>query len=112
MDKYKPVMRDLDYLYWRTLIIEVISDEIDGYIKHQYSRVPSSSTFTFSKFVQNEFNELIVPVCERFVKGSANKLKRRSIIDQSNEELSKQTCSAKMQHTAKVVINEDANRFY
>lgn len=88
MSKYKNNMNDLEYLFWMQLIIDVVRDEIDGYVKHHYSRVPSSSSRSFARFVENEFQILIAPICDKIVRKQINKEKRKAIIARCNEELS------------------------
>lgn len=110
MSKYKYHVASTHYLYWMDVLKEVISDEIDGYVKHQYTRIPSSSPLMFIRFIEEEFDELIVPVLDRIVNRDRNKMKRQAIIAEVNDALL--PIQQEQGQNSKVVINTDANEFY
>lgn len=111
MSRYKHTLNDLEYLYWMQLIIDVIRDEIDAYVKHNYSRVPSSSSRSFARFVESEFQTLIAPICDKIVRKEYNKERRKQIIANCNEELQHNN-SIHNERGYKVSFNMDANTLY
>ncbi len=112
MEKYKHLMRDVEYMFWMEFFVEIITDEIDGYIRHQYSRIPSSSPNSFATFVEMEFNELIAPLCKRAVRRPWVKERRRFIIDECNKELEETISPCEPTSPPKVKINEDKNTLH
>lgn len=111
MSKYKHTLNDLEYVYWMQFLIEVIRDEIDGYVKHHYSRVPSSGSHSFTRFVENEFQTLLAPICDKIVKKEFNKLRRKAVIARCNEELTKIE-HINIERMRKVSFNINANTLY
>jgi hypothetical protein len=96
------------------LLRDVIRDEIDGYIRRQYSRIPSTGAHSFAKFIVKEFNTLIVPVCNKIVNKNSNKEKRQKIIIQCNQQLQQCPCSSDdtLQKSFKVQFDTDANTIH
>lgn len=111
MSKYKHNMNDLEYLYCMQFLIDVIRDEIDGYVKHHYSRVPSSSAHSFARFVENEFQALVAPICDKIVRKEFNKEKRKAIITHYNKEL-QHNGNMNRERGYKVSFNMAANTFH
>jgi hypothetical protein len=111
--KYRHVLQDVEYLYWMEFLREIIRDEIDGYIRHQYSRIPSTGSHSFAKFIVREFNTLIVPVCNRIVNKNSNKEKRQKIIVQCNQQLQQCPClDGTLERSPKVQFDTDANTLH
>jgi len=108
MKRYKHKMNDLDYVYWMEFLTEIIRDEIDGYIKRQYTRIPSASPTDFAKFIDREFNAIVAPVCEKLIKREFNKEKRRAIIAHCNREF--KSTEIDTQRCFKVHFNPEANQ--
>jgi hypothetical protein len=113
MKKYKNNMTDYEYNFWLQMFQELIYDEIDGFVNHQYSRITCSSLAFLTMFIKKEFNDLMVPICTRAVRRDFNREKRRASIemynkssqniDIANSDMSSNTCK-------KVRINLDANQ--
>jgi hypothetical protein len=113
MSRYKPVLQDIEYLYWMEFFIEVIRDEIFGYIKHQYSRIPSKEPHSFARFIEREFNTLLVPVFDKIIHKNSNEVKRQMVIMQCNQEL--QQCSGidgSLDRSCKVHFDTSANTLH
>jgi hypothetical protein len=110
MSKYRHALHELEYLYWNDFLRDIIRDEIDGYIRRQYSRIPSSGPHSFAKFVEREFNTLVVPVLNRIVNKNSNKEKRQKIIMQCNQQLQLCPCiDGTLERSYKVKFDTDAN---
>lgn len=104
MRRYKHVLTEPYYIYWLDTFIDIISDEIDGYLKHQYSHIPSTSTNGFMRYVQNEFNTLIVPVCERCINRNVNSCIRQTLIEELNNKLNN-----KLNNNLNIELSEKMN---
>jgi hypothetical protein len=114
MRRYMRVLTEPYYVFWLDTFIDIISDEIDGYLKHQFSHIPSSFTNTFVRYVEKEFNTLIVPVCERYINRDVNSCIRQSLIKELNNELNNTTCEnvCRTQRCSKVQFNLEANKVH
>jgi len=113
MRKYRHVLNDFEYLYWMEFLSEIIHDEISGYIRRQYSRIPSTGSHSFAKFVEKEFNTLVVPVLNKIVNKNSNKEKRQKIIMQCNQQL--QQCpgiDGALERSYKVHFDTGANTLH
>jgi hypothetical protein len=110
MSKYKHKMNDNEYTYWMEFFIDVISDEIEGYIKHQYTRIPSCAPNTFSRFIEKEFNDLMIPLCDRYLGRYSSKERRRAVIETCNKQMQDTTLQSQSSSVMpKILINESAN---
>ena len=114
MSRYKYALCDVEYLYWIEFFNEIICDEVDGYVKRQYSRIPSIMPSSFAKFVEREFNTLIAPVFNKIIHRDSNKQKRQRVIMQCNQQFQQCPCDDDnyTQKICKVKFDTTANTIY
>lgn len=112
MNQYKFIISNVEYAYWMEFIVEVIRDEIEGYVKREYSRIPSSTPNSFARYIEKEFNILVAPVFSKIIRKDVNKLKRRAIISESNAEIQCSENTPTCDRRCKVRFNTEENTIH
>lgn len=110
MKRYKSLMNNYEFCFWKQLLIDIISDEIFGYMNRQYSRISSSSSANLVSLIKQEFKDFIQPICNKAVKRSYTQQQRLKIIAQNNAITKNNT--EQVSSPTKVSFNLDKNIIY